>query len=396
MKKPSRLIFFLFLIIFVILFACSEEEEGLLIEPPDPPQVTDVSAPDKMALGVADFKTFQVIISGESEGVEVNCSIYYEENEIAAFQLLDDAGYTNFTVIPDYLFYNSGDVVAGDGIFTRWVNSLFTDSSSQFEVIFTVLNSDSLAIFQQSDELQVYMNSSPEMSAPNLPAVLDSVSLPLSLEALVTDPDGREDIDSVYFRLFEGTIPQNLLYKMEDPEMDSIFTYYMDSTFAAGLMGEYTFVFKAVDILGAESDSLGLTAVIENYPPTLSNPATIPDSSITIPVDTSEIIELKITVEVGDPQGLGDIATVWIDIERPTGVWIYDYPMADNGLPFDIDSLYLDYLGDETAGDGTYTTTRLYTYEADPGVHIFHFRAQDLVGNQAIAVSDSLELVQEQ
>ena len=367
-----------------------------MIEPPDPPQVTDVSAPDKMALGVADFKTFQVIISGESEGVEVNCSIYYEENEIAAFQLLDDAGYTNFTVIPDYLFYNSGDVVAGDGIFTRWVNSLFTDSSSQFEVIFTVLNSDSLAIFQQSDELQVYMNSSPEMSAPNLPAVLDSVSLPLSLEALVTDPDGREDIDSVYFRLFEGTIPQNLLYKMEDPEMDSIFTYYMDSTFAAGLMGEYTFVFKAVDILGAESDSLGLTAVIENYPPTLSNPATIPDSSITIPVDTSEIIELKITVEVGDPQGLGDIATVWIDIERPTGVWIYDYPMADNGLPFDIDSLYLDYLGDETAGDGTYTTTRLYTYEADPGVHIFHFRAQDLVGNQAIAVSDSLELVQEQ
>ncbi|MBC8204658.1 hypothetical protein ISS30_09185 [bacterium] len=383
--------------IALILSSCSEEDSGILEEQYNPPQVESISIPENMAFGLDEYKIFRVIITGEAQGSEVFCTIISGGQSAADFQLYDDAGYNVIVDYPEYLSENSGDVVANDGIFTRRVNSLFADNNAVYDVVFTVVDANSDTIYYNDNSpltINVYENAPPSLTIPNLPAVLDSTTLPHSLQTTVIDPQGREDIDSVYCELFQNLLPIGRTFSLQDPEMDSIFTYYIDSTFAAGLSGDYQFVFKAVDILGAVSPPIEMTASIANYSPYLNNPAISPDSIIILP-EIGEITEVVITVSAGDYQGLGDIDTVTMDIERPSGLMSYDYPMADNGLPFDTTKLLLGYYGDETAGDGVFTTTKLYNNQAETGFHTFYIKAVDKVGNEAEPVSVILEIIQE-
>jgi hypothetical protein len=217
---------------------------------------------------------------------------------------------------------------------------------------------------------------------------------------LVTDEQGRGDIVEVKFELFAGGFSLGLNYYLTDPDLDSIFTFYFEPAFSAGIAtGNYTFRFSAQDSLNAISYLPDDTVFIENTPPLLTDGLTDPDSVITIP-DPGDTATVLVTVNVSDLQTLADIEEVFINYQRPdylpdSLIWTFGYPMADNGLPWDLDNYLqgLPYLGDEVAGDGIFTFTKLYTSEADTGLHYFHFHCLDKTGHTADSISVELLLV---
>jgi hypothetical protein len=250
--------------------------------------------------------------------------------------------------------------------------------------------------------VEVYENDSPVIiTPPSLPAVLLSGFTSFDLEMTVSDPQGYEDIAQVKFLILPGSSE----YPMQDPEEDGIFSYYLEPSIAAGYYsGNYTFQFQAVDSLDAFT-SFEAQTFIANGPPVLLTPNLDNDNIIFDPIsgdyslaipDIGDTAEVQVTVQISEPQGLGDVDEVFVNYERPTGVWTFNYAMLDNGLPLMLDSLDQGYLGDEVANDSIFTFTKFYTYGADPGVHHFHFHGIDRVQQSADSVTVNLILLQAQ
>jgi len=384
--------------LILIFFSCSQDE-SVNSPPGQPPQLESVVCPGKMALNSDFFHQLQAVVSGETGGLQVRCLLRDSSPDtIGLFFLYDDAG---ALTVNDGLIYTStysGDVVAGDGIFTLGLNSLFTDAEINVEGVFLLLDAEMNLIASDTVLIQVYENQPPELTEPNAPDTLISGFTPFNLETTVTDPQGLQDIAEVKFAL-----PSlNQEYQMSDPENDGNYTYYMAPQFAAGKYpGFYFFRFYAVDSLQAYSQFIDKFIYIENTMPELTVPslyhpdittyAGTADSLLIIP-EPGDTMEVTITVNVSDLQTAEDIDEVYINIQRPTGNWTYNYPMADNGWEWDLENymLGLPYLGDENAGDGIYTTTKLYTSAVDEGLHIFHFQAEDKAGQAADSIAVGL------
>lgn len=97
------------------------------------------------------------------------------------------------------------------------------------------------------------------------------------------------------------------------------------------IVGQYQIQFLAENTSGISSDLLTRTFnVIDtaNQPPSISNPD-LPDSVVR-PVTGS--FDLTISVDVVDPDGECDIASVYFDAFRPTGSYIGRNSMVKSGL----------------------------------------------------------------
>ena len=398
MKLFPTILIILALTFSIFILSCSEEEEGI-VEVYEQPQLESIVLPDKMALDSEYMHIFQAVISGDFGEVEVRCSLLDDGGfELGEFRLLDDAGAFEIIGEPEFVSTTSGDVVAGDGVFTRKVNALFAEAEGFYTAYFTIATVDSDTIAVEDYGIQVYFNQPPELSQPNLPPLLESGFAPFNLEISVSDPQGYSDIVSVKFEL----LPLGMEYEMYDPEMDGIFTYYMEPSLAAGVFpGDYIFRFTAVDSIGETSVPLDVEVYIENEPPSLANAALEAESISTDPVSGDSIltapepgdtIYVRVMVNAADHQTLADIDSVFINYERPTGVWTMGYPMADNGLEWDLEQYLegLPFLGDETAGDGVFTFTKPYTSEVDTGLHRLHFHCLDRANQPGDSISINL------
>lgn len=386
---PIRLLFALPLL---FLISC-DKEDGIINPPGEYPQVQSTAASGKMSLNSDYHHLFQVVVTGRFEGGKVECSLTDSAQVfLGAFSLHDDAGAYSIADDSSFASERSYDVAAGDGIFTRRVNSMFTAYQGYFRARFTVVSAASDTLEADDGIIHVYENQPPALNEPNLPDTLFSGFSARSMDMLVTDPQGRGDISAVWFEIWAGGSPLGKIYNLGDPDFDSVYTYYLEPSIAAGLPGgDYVFRFTARDSLEAE-DSLEKPVYLENGYPAIAQAATDPDSELTIP-DTLEIARVKVTAAVSDPQGLGDIDTVFFNYERPAGVWD-TYIMVDNGLPFDIDEYvinpYTQYQGDSAAGDGIFTGMKLYNFQVDTGLHRFHIQCSDKVSQAADSVTVEL------
>ena len=391
---------FLPVIILVIFLSCSSDDDNSITEPHVPLHVSSAVYPEKMVLLSDYFYTFQVSLVGSDIEATVLCAIYNSVNtELGIFTLRDDAGYFPIEGEVDFASAYSGDVVAGDGIYVRKVKSSFAVSEDEYRAVFKVTSIDSTVDTTFEYSINVYENDAPVINVPNPP--LDTLASgfdAFDINMLVTDPQGREDIAEVKFELLLGGAPLGTSYFLDDPDLDSIFTHHFEPSFAAGLMSSiYDFRFSAEDSLGEITYLPDITVYIENTKPILLNAMTDIDSIFIVP-DPGDISYVLITVEVSDPQTLADIDSVKINYERPTQGWTFGYPMADNGLEWNLD-LYLQglpYLGDEIAGDGIFTFTKPYTTNdsttVEPGIHKFHIHCIDRVGQSADSVTVELEI----
>ena len=161
-----------------------------------------------------------------------------------------------------------GDAIAGDGVFSgyRWVRPLTVISA----IVFEYRASDGTGM-QSNVLLRSANNEAPRFTGMDVPATITrpgSGSSLISFFAAVSDPNGRSDIDSVYFTNLSSSAPSAILM-YDDGDLsvhgDSIAadgTYSrrlsIDATTSAGAK---TFRFSATDRAGARTDSTRIITI---------------------------------------------------------------------------------------------------------------------------------------
>ena len=159
------------------------------------------------------------------------------------------------------------------------------------------------------------------LAAPATVFLLTAIPYPVSVH--VTDPQGWDDIQTVKAFLFgqnratpvwEDTLKDDGIAGDVIPR-DGIFFTTLTPEFARGDTGTYTIGVVAEDRGDHRSDTLfGTIVVVEgekNGPPMIRDPV-FPD---TLTEQTAEDVFLSLHVE--DPQGEGDIDSVWIQFYPP-------------------------------------------------------------------------------
>jgi hypothetical protein len=340
--------------------------------------LSTLSLPDTLYLQSDDNTPFSVKVT-HSEGVRAILSVRAFVTRIDAQTILyqdslqdDGAG---------------GDVVPMDGIFSGRLSLAFAqDPPAVYRM--SVVSED---IYQNiSDTLSSSFtvvdgerNGSPMLGECSLSDTLNADSLGhVFITIRAEDPQGLDDIDSVFFQIFQPLSPVSFYRSLlwDDGQFgdlipgDGIFTFQGNLEDTLKSRGVHTFRFQAVDQSGLFSDAKVKEVFIDriNYPPILSN-IIAPDTVILGAVGDT----LFISVDVTDPQGLVDIKKVYFNSTKPDGTPALSNPfiMYDDGSK-----------GDITPNDGTYSLDVEITPDAQKGVYRFDFYAEDYSG----AVSGSL------
>ena len=150
--------------------------------------------------------SFAVAVS-DSNGLETITSVSFRASgttDTSAHQLFDDG-------IPAH-----GDAIPGDGIYSGivWLKPAVSPDS----VAFTISAVDDHGA-RTSVTHRVSSNRPPSFVAINVPSTITrpaSGSIPINFFVTVTDPDGRADIDSVYFKNFSSSNPNNIFLMYDD------------------------------------------------------------------------------------------------------------------------------------------------------------------------------------
>jgi len=280
-----------------------------------------------------------------------------------------------------------GDVVPGDGIFSGRLSLTFAQGqpaayrmSVVSEDIYQNISDTLSSSFTVVDGKR---NGSPILGDCSLSDTLNADSLGhVFITIRVQDPQGFDDIDSVFFQIFQPLSPVSFYRSLlwDDGQSgdlipgDGIFTFQGNLEDTLKSRGVHTFRFQAVDQSGVFSNAKVKAVFIDqiNYPPVLSN-VIAPDTVVLGTV----VKTLFISVDVTDPQGLVDIKKVYFNSTKPDSTPALDNPfiMYDDGSN-----------GDITPNDGTYSLDVEITTEAQKGIYRFDFYAEDYSG----AVSESL------
>jgi hypothetical protein len=192
---------------------------------------------------------------------------------------------------------------------------------------------------------------------------------------LVTDPQGIDDIDSVwgwYYYLDEDLSSELALFRDDGLGADTVAgdSRYSVSFLPSGgefQFGYYTFSARATDMGGNMSMQLDtLFWTLDGNMPLLFDP-TGPDSLEKGSTDTSYIF-----INAYDQDGLDDIDSVYFQVTRPDQtVNPLHFHLHDDGE-----------FGDATQGDGIYTLgIQAPTPASQSGDYTFIFYAFDVLGN---------------
>lgn len=288
-----------------------------------------------------------------------------------------------------------GDVLPRDGQFTAQVTSqMLSGRSGYFRIGCVAWDKAGYS----SDTLYFYFrvvhgnpNLPPQILNVVIPDTLTQQNGPLLLSVVVQDPNGLTDVDSVYCDIvlpYEIT-PKIRIYLYDtgtngdEIPSDGIYAYQGDISEFMTRPGKYRFWFQAKDKSATESLPVVrlVSLIIPNRPPLLKN-LSAPD---TISRNIGRPFTLSIQVE--DPEGLGDILRVYFNVTKPNG-------LPSEGNPF---AMYDDgdeiHHGDLVGGDGIYSRTIVISPQNELGVYRFDFYAEDRSGALAGPVSHWMTVV---
>lgn len=342
------------------------------------PEISNLIAPS--VVYTASFKKHVIsVLASDPQGIGDLDKIRYEivktvSNPPVSQGELTDSG-------------SHGDIIANDGVFVAQIDSRFAlNDVGEFELrVFAVdksgNTSNTLAakIFVQAG----VENEPPEIvtvQAPTTVAVDSSFTFILTAE--VHDPEGLSDIQDVIYAFFPPSFPtptitSRLLDSGQFGDVtagDGIYSAELSS----GLFGQAADYFirlhaedKSGNVSGAKVISIRGFFQKGNKPPVLAN-LVAPD---TVKIDPNQDTRVLITIDVSDPQGLGDLDYVRFRSFLPNG-------NEAQQSPFDLsDDGDQDTSGDETAGDGTYSILIILPSSGVPtGDFRFVFQAKDRSG----------------
>lgn len=273
----------------------------------------------------------------------------------------------------------TGDILPGDGLFFYGLTTAVTGNAGRFRVEVTAEDADGNFSDTLIDTLEVVEgeeNRPPVVRDPAAPDSLDEATAGdvfLSVEA--EDPQGRGDIDSVFFRFYPPHQPApSFASRMYDDGSngdgiagDGRYSFRGDLREVLTARGDCLFSFHASDRGGLSSHAVvvGFFMDAPNRPPALSS-LTAPDS-----VSRNRIPSFLLSVRADDPQGPEDVRIVYFLTTKPDGTPSDGNPfeMKDNGTG-----------GDETAYDGLYSLRVEISPDNALGAYRFDFFAEDQSG----------------
>ncbi len=289
---------------------------------------------------------------------------------IDTFSLLDDGSQYSATPHPPWANAVSGDLIPLDGFFSRRITGQFVDQPTQITFRFEVTDNDGHTAIPLEVAVEVRANTPPTLQDPILPDTLESGfdTLTISIRALESD-----DLDSVTHVWLDVLWSGKGDLELSGPDTDNRWSLEIDASFAAGILGLYTFEFYAEDTFHEIAGPLTQQVYVENQPPTTSNLVMLDTFYLPLPEVGSDTTE--IFLDVDDDQTLADIFQVGC-IVRLNGEITGGFDLFDDG--FGADSI---------AGDGIFSRGITLADSNTTGPYEFTFVAEDLVGQQSTPIS---------
>lgn len=336
MNKLKRFAGFLSVCIFIILFFSSCEVKSPVTENAAAPELSDVSVPDTLYLASPDRYPVQARVSDPQGIGDVAAAVYTIYNSDKTAVVLSDSLHDDGT---------SGDVIPFDGVF---YDSLSIDFASGIPGDYLIdiqavdLSGHTSNVFSDTMKaVNAALNHEPVITNPAAPDTLseDMVSS-VFVSIQVDDADGQADIDSVIVWFYPPLSPAPF---SSEQLLD-------DGTGADATAGD--------GIFSGEMD-------LSDDAPVLSD-LIAPDT-----ISRQESEPVLISVLATDAQGPDDIQHVYFNTTKPDGT-----PALGNPFYLYDDGDYENH-GDETGGDGIYSTFIVIDASNALGQYRFDFIAED-------------------
>ncbi|MCH8874713.1 hypothetical protein IH824_18455 [candidate division KSB1 bacterium] len=374
-KSVKNILLIFGLIFFAGLFRCSTYNPAKP-EGGTAPEISDLFAPS-VVYNLSSLQHSISVQTADPQGLDDLADVRFgiiksgSSTPVISGVLLDDG--------------TSGDVIPKDGRFTTQIQgSLFQNDTGEFNL--EIIATDKNGNVSNSLQTRIFVlagaeNNLPEIVSVSVPAtvLLDSL-FDFLVEVEVSDADSLSDIEYVFSQFFppahanptrQDTLSDDGLSGDVTPD-DGIYSLILSS----GLINEtsdYFLRFQAQDKSGNRSLAAVATIrgkVAQPEPPVISN-LVAPD---TVQIVPAQVVQVLITIDVTDPQGLSDIDFVRFRSFLPNGNEAGDSPI---GLADDGDAINT---GDEIAGDGTYSRIINLPPTAIRGNFRFVFEARDKSG----------------
>ncbi len=383
---------YLFIILMIFLIAC--EEESSLTEVGTDPVIEEITMRDKWNSASTMLNKIEVKVTDPQGFSNISGVLMEVKNSSGSLVIFSDSLYDDGA----YFHTQDEDVIAGDGIYSNQFSSVQILSGAgdgDYEFSFQAFDKDNHQSSSSEQSSIFGPNARPEIVNTLTPDTLYSATSGQIFEISVTDDDGLSDITKVYFESQKDGSPTQI-YEMDlfnDGNFndhgdlfanDSIHTIKLDSTFAAGKIGQYLFHFYAEDSFNElNANDVSVNIQVENFVGTILS-TSVPDS-IEKPTTAGNTVPFELNAQVTDPQGLADVDSVYFLSEKPDGTF------SGNGFHFELfDDGNQQSSGDDSANDGEYSLVIQIAESNDLGVYKFHFYMRDHVGQLTDMVKDSI------
>jgi len=294
----------------------------------------------------------------------------------------------------------NGDLVAGDGIYSVVLSSSLFTELTDYSVR---IQAEDAAGNQSAPEVvtirgRIKIGTAPAITAVAVPRIIKGNEMPqVLITADVFDRDGLADIETVQYRLFitgGGETGNSPLFMADDGDLavsgdstagDGIFSNLLNVPTSGSEPVDFTLRFIATDKSGASSGEVGAVLVVTFDDAPYISRVVAPSM---VQINPNQDIKILITVDARDPQGQGNISTVWFRSFKPDGV------EAGNSPIFLFDSGNMDE-GDGVAGDGIYSRfIFLPSQGVTPGDFRFVFEAFDREANASNKIEHIMTVTQ--
>lgn len=283
-------------------------------------------------------RTIRCIVNGN--GVSTHFYLYDDGSELPR---TDGQGFCDSL---------SGDVVAGDGKFSRRFNSLFTSRAGTYDLSLAFQDHPA-GIDTLYASFIVAANSPATIRWDTIPDSIESGSIPPMFRAQVNDLDGFDDIARV--QIGRSAVPRGPLQRALN-EMnranDSIYQFQFLPELAAGYpSGFHSFYCRVTDWAMAERDEYSSTEAVqvwlENAPPRIDSIAA-PDT-VWVQGGNTDSTKFFIDLFLHEDQTPLDIDTLLLTVTR------YDSTQEREIVSFS--AFYFDNMGNDTlSGPGQIRT----------------------------------------
>lgn len=398
-KKPK---FFSSVILTIIngllIGACSESGQEVPVEKNPVIETTRIDA--NWNLARLDSNVVEAKVS-DPQGLEDIDMVTVTIRNSAGAVLLEDFLYDDGS----YFYPRSGDVIAGDGVYrNRFVAATEVDTlPGSYQVAINAWDRDGNKAEPAYADILLGYSYPTEFVSVSVPDTLKNGFAEDFFYVTVTHEKGIAAIEQIVYKLFRSgqsaLLASQALFNDGDYDNsgdwmagDSIFSYRLNSSFAAGRLGWYDLQFESLDQFGRIDQSPRFAIYIENGVGEIVE--TMVPERMQRPAAAGTYNRELLTARVSDPQGLSDVDSVYFFSRKPDGTFANNglpILLRDNGKPFNINNPSEE-VGDALAGDGIFSFSLILYNDAQTGIYEFSFYMRDRVGNLTPVKLDSLEV----